>query len=130
MFFITAAFWSESAEEAMFEKLYRQFHADIYQRIYYILQNSEDVEDAMQETWLCVIKHIHKFHGKEDYLNRAYIMKIARNQAISVLRKKRKEMGILCEQEIAELLCLNENTVWTRLRRGKMQLMELLKKEE
>ena len=32
-------------------------------------------------------------------------------------------------KEIATLLNLKENTVWSRLRRGRLQLIELLKKE-
>ena len=178
MFFIAFALLSEETDRLTFEKLYQKFHEDIYRRIYYILQSHEESEDAMQETWISVVKNIHKFYDKEDYLIRAYIMKIARNQAISILRKKRKEEAIMCEmdleelsdnkelfracddcgvelvlkcvnrldliyrevlnlyyfhehslKEIATLLNLKENTVWSRLRRGRLQLIELLKKE-
>ena len=51
------------------------------------------------------IDNIEKFRGKDDDSIKAYIMRIARNQSISILRIKQKEAKILCdinEIEIAD----------------------------
>ena len=133
----------------------------------------------MQETWLGVSKCIKKFRDKDDDSIRAYIMKIARNQSVSILRTKRKEEIFMCDIDLTEMpddrelfrLCddcdvseilacmeqlgntysdvlkfyyyyqhslkeismlfnISEDTAWTRLRRGKKMLIDLLKRRE
>jgi RNA polymerase sigma-70 factor (ECF subfamily) len=74
-----------------FNQIYHKYHDDILRRVYNILRNEEDTKDAMQETWIRVLKSMEVLHGKEDAVVRTYIMTIARNQSISILRKKKKE---------------------------------------
>ena len=74
-----------------FERIYRAYHDDICRRVYYILRNEEDTKDIMQETWIRVLKSMDVFCGKDEPLTKAYIMTIARNQSLSLLRKRKKE---------------------------------------
>lgn len=166
----------EEVDRLNFERIYHKYHDDIFRRTLYILKNQEDAQDAMQETWIGVLKCIKKLRDKDDASIRAYIMKIARNQSVSILRTKRKEEVLMCDidladmaddrelfrlcddqdvsgilacieqlsdtysdvlkfyyfykhslKEISKLFNISEDTAWTRLRRGKKMLIELLK---
>ncbi len=90
-------------ERLCFEQIYDKYHLDIYKRIRNLLRDEEDAKDVMQETWVRVIDHISKFQGKDEDAVRAYLMRIARNQAISHLRTKQKELSMTCELDGAEL---------------------------
>ena len=136
----------------------------------------------MQNVWQSVAENLAFFRGKSDASVRAYLLRIARNQAITILRETQKaetffsdedvssvaddfdtEAILLaaCEmtdseeilqalraldtpyrdvlvfyylhghstKEIARLLHWNENTVRTRLARGREKLAYLLRKE-
>lgn len=85
-----------------FERYYRKYAEDIFGRIYSILKNREDAEDVMQETWRTVVEHIAKFRGKDDREVRAYIMRIAHNRAIDVLRGKKRERELFRELTLVE----------------------------
>ena len=94
----------EEVDKNKFEAIYRKYHDDIYKRTYRILGSEDDVKDAMQETWLSVLKNIKEFRDKDEGSTKAYIMTIARNQAISILRIKRKEDKLLCDMDTSELV--------------------------
>ncbi len=175
MFMFYLSMIDEEVDRLNFEVIYQKFHDEIFKRALYILKNQTDAQDAMQETWVGILKNIKKFRDKDESSIRAYIMKIARNQSVSILRNKKREDSIVCDmdsiemidddvlfricdaqsvedivacikqlddmygdvlnlyyfheyslKEIAKLLNIKENTAWTRLRRGKKMLMELL----
>ncbi len=86
-----------------FELIYKKYHQDVYKRILNILHNEEDTKDVMQETWTRVIGHIGKFRGKDEDSVRAYLLRIAHNQAISFLRVRKREIARTCDLESVEL---------------------------
>lgn len=94
----------EEVDKRNFERIYLKYHDDILRRTYNILRNDEDVKDAMQETWFSVLKSMSLFRDKDEGSIRAYIMSIARNQSISILRKKRKEADLFYDIESVELI--------------------------
>ena len=94
----------EDADRQNFERIYVKYHDDILRRTYGILKNNEDVKDVMQDTWLSVLKSMPLFRDKDEGAIKAYIMSIARNQSISILRKKRKEEELFLDMESSELI--------------------------
>ena len=46
--------------------LYQKINAVIYKRVYSILKNNQDTEDALQETWEKVMKNFNKIKN-ENY---------------------------------------------------------------
>lgn len=94
----------KKADKQTFEQIYRKHHEDIFRCTYHLLGNDRDVEDAMQETWLGVLKSMPLLKDRDDSFVRAYIMGIARNQSIAVIRKRRREAGVFCDMEKAELI--------------------------
>ncbi|MBE6665033.1 MAG: sigma-70 family RNA polymerase sigma factor [Ruminococcaceae bacterium] len=91
-------------EKRTFEQIYLKYHDDILKRTYRILRNDEDVKDVMQETWLRVLKSMELFCDKDEGTVKAYIMSIARNQSISVFRKRRKEKALFNHCQSEELI--------------------------
>ena len=60
-----------------------------------ITKNRADAEDAVQNAFLNVVKHIHRFRGGNGY---GFLMKITQNAALDVLRARgrRAEVDIDC----------------------------------
>ena len=94
----------EEVDKRNFEQIYLKYQEDILRRTYNILRNDEDVKDAMQEIWFSVLKSMLLFRDKDEGSIRAYIMSIARNQSISILRKRRKEVDLFSDIESMELI--------------------------
>ena len=82
-----------------FERIYRKYEKDVFRRIRRLLKNNEDAEDAMQNTWLAIAENITFFRTADEISIRAYILRIARNQAVSLYRKRRREEDMTCDME-------------------------------
>ncbi len=59
----------------------------VYGLAYRILQQTQDAEDATQQTFLALIEHIADF--REESSVATWVLKIATNHALKILRKKR-----------------------------------------
>lgn len=94
----------EKVDRVNFERIYNKYHDDILKRSYNILRNDADAKDALQETWISVLKNIDKIRDKDEGTVRAYIMTIAKNQSISILRKRKKEATLLSNIDSIELV--------------------------
>lgn len=94
----------EKIDKMDFEQIYLNFHDDVLKRIQNILKNEEDIKDVVQLTWLTVLKNMSLFQNKDEQSIKAYIIAIARNQSISIIRKRRKEADLFhqIESETAE----------------------------
>lgn len=90
-------------DQMLFEQLYRKYEKDVFRRICRFLKNREDAEDAMQNTWLVITKNIGFYRGLSDASIRAYILRIARNQAVSLYRRKRREEDMSCDVELTDI---------------------------
>lgn len=97
-------------DKAEFERIYYQYGESIFRKTLYILKNQHDAEDAVQETWLKVAKNMHHLHGKEDKTVCAYVMKIAQNQALTLLRQRNKDAS--CEKEDFDEPAIHEDALF------------------
>jgi RNA polymerase sigma-70 factor (ECF subfamily) len=59
----------------------------VYGLTFRILQHAQDAEDATQQTFLALIEHMADF--REDSSVATWVLKIATNNALKILRKKR-----------------------------------------
>ena len=89
-------------DQINFERIYRKYYDSVFRRAYTILHNQQDTEDVVQETWTKVLENIEMFRGKNDQAIGAYIMRIARNQSITVLRKRGREKKLIGYVGISE----------------------------
>ena len=92
----------EELDKQDFEKIYRKYHDDIYRRSYHMLRDVEDVNEAMQETWMGVLQKLPVLRGRDEVFVKSYVMSIARNQSIAVLRRKKKDSVVFSDTELVE----------------------------
>jgi RNA polymerase sigma-70 factor (ECF subfamily) len=72
---------------AAFQKLVAQLQPRVYGLTFRILQQAHDAEDATQQTFLALIEHIADF--REESSVATWVLRIATNNALKILRKKR-----------------------------------------
>ncbi|MEI4803500.1 RNA polymerase sigma factor [Bacillus sp. FJAT-51639] len=75
------------------EELYELYEQKIYHVAYSILNNVQQAEDAVQETFMTLYQNLEKLRGLNTQELKRYILRIAKNKAIDNYRKnKRQEM--------------------------------------
>lgn len=74
-------------EPALFEILMRRHNQRVYRTIRAILRTDDEVEDAMQSTYLKAYANLAQFQG--DALFSTWLTRIAVNEALGRLRRKR-----------------------------------------
>ena len=86
-----------------FKSIYDRYADDVFKRIYPLVKNQQDAEDIMQETWIAVAENIRFYRGKDEADTRAYILRIAKNRAITFYHTHEKEKDRLCDMELMDL---------------------------
>lgn len=77
-------------QDAFYAELYDR-HADkIYRRCYFILKNEAEAADATQDIFTKIFMNISQF--KNDQKFSAWIMSIARNYCIDIIRKNKRSL--------------------------------------
>ncbi len=74
-------------EKVRFEQIYQKYRGLMYRVADSVLHNSQDAEDAVQNAFLRIIQHFSKFQSARDLAPQLVV--ITKNEAISVLRKKK-----------------------------------------
>lgn len=70
-----------------FDELFHLYSRRIYRTIFAITKNSEDAEDAMQESFLRAFLAISRFEGRANFYS--WLTRIAINTSLMILRKRR-----------------------------------------
>lgn len=78
---------AKAGDFAAFQQLIIQLQPRVFGLVLRILQQAQDAEDATQQTFLALVEHLHDFRG-ESALS-TWVLKIASNNALKILRKKR-----------------------------------------
>lgn len=76
-------------DRAEFARLVEQYSPMIYRLGLKMLNNPQDAEDILQETFIKAYKHINKFDGRSSVST--WLYRIATNEALMSLRKKRPD---------------------------------------
>lgn len=80
-------------ERRIFSELYNQYgNAMLRVARRYFPEDPQDAEDAVQNAWLKVVKNILKIQEIPCKKRGAYLVIIVRNEAITILRKRRREL--------------------------------------
>jgi len=82
---------ARSGEQWALDELYRRHYSQIYALCYRILGRSEDAEDAMQAAFVHAFRELPGFRG--DCLARTWLYRIATNEAINALRKRKRSVS-------------------------------------
>ena len=78
------------ADRQRFIQLYDLHHVQVEQTAMRILKDQHDSEDAVQSTFLQIIKHFHKVYEIPCKNLSFWIISIVKNEALMILRKKKR----------------------------------------
>lgn len=78
---------AKQGDFAAFQELIASLQPRVYGLTFRILQQTQDAEDATQQTFLALIEHILDF--REESSVATWVLRIATNHALKILRKKR-----------------------------------------
>ena len=94
--------------QIMIEQLIERYQEPLYWHVRRMVVGHEDAEDVLQETFIKIFQHLSDLQKNES--ERAWVYRIATNEALQWLRTKR-EMVYLDDEEV-ELKPLLD-TLWT-----------------
>ncbi|MFC4557420.1 RNA polymerase sigma factor SigX [Virgibacillus kekensis] len=81
--------------KAVFEKIYDEYHQDLYQFIFYMVKDKETCEDLVQEVYIKVINSYDSFKG--DSSKKTWLFSIARHVTIDYFRRKKRKRKRISE---------------------------------
>jgi RNA polymerase sigma-70 factor, ECF subfamily len=86
-------------DTAAFELLMRRHNGRVFRAIRAILRDEDEVEDAMQQSYLSAFTHLGDFGGRARFST--WLVRIAVNEALARLRR-RKRVTLLDDEEAEE----------------------------
>lgn len=95
-----------------FGDLIGKYERKIFRLAQHITQNREDAEDVLQETFLKAYEHLNQFQGNSKFYT--WIVRIAVNQALMKLRKRKSDKTISMDEGIdtGEDVVVREIAAW------------------
>jgi RNA polymerase sigma-70 factor, ECF subfamily len=72
----------------VFQELYKKYHHDIFQFLFYMVKDRNLAEDLVQEVYVKVLKSYAKFKG--DSSEKTWLFSIARHVAIDYFRRQKR----------------------------------------
>jgi RNA polymerase sigma-70 factor, ECF subfamily len=81
-----------------FNELLRRYERKIFRLALHITQNREDAEDVLQESFLKAYEHLDQFQGQSKFYT--WIVRIAVNQALMKLRKRKSDRSVSLDETI------------------------------
>jgi RNA polymerase sigma-70 factor (ECF subfamily) len=85
-------------DAAAFSVLVGRYEGKIFRLAMNITQNREDAEDVLQEAFLKAYEHLDQFQGNSKFYT--WIVRIAVNQALMKLRKRRSDKAVSLDEQI------------------------------
>lgn len=81
-----------AGDRAEFPRLVDAYSSPIYRLGLRMLGNPQDAEDVLQNTFISVLTHIPEFEGRSSLAT--WLYRIAANEALMLLRKKKPEVNL------------------------------------
>lgn len=91
------------------EELYEIYEQKIYSVAYLILNNVQQAEDVVQETFITLYNNLEKLNSLDIQEIKLYILRIAKNKAIDSYRKNKRQGELLEEYQRESLEIADEN---------------------
>lgn len=79
-----------AGDRAAFSQLVEAYSGKLYRLSLKMLQNPQDAEDVLQETFIKAFKHVRNFDGRSSIST--WLYRIATNEALMLLRRKQPDM--------------------------------------
>src|SRR6478672_8214930 len=89
---------SRERDTRAFGELVRRYEGKIFRLAQHVTQNREDAEDVLQETFMKAYEHLDQFKGDSRFYT--WIVRIAVNQALMKLRKRKTDRSVSLDEQI------------------------------
>jgi RNA polymerase sigma-70 factor, ECF subfamily len=89
---------SKEGDSRAFNELVRRYESKIFRLAQHITQNREDAEDVLQESFLKAYEHLDQFKGDSKFYT--WIVRIAVNQALMKLRRRKTSKAVSLDEQI------------------------------
>ena len=89
---------ARQGDASAFSELLRRYESKIFRLALHITQYREDGEDVLQETFLKAYEHLDQFQGQSKFYT--WIVRIAVNQALMKLRKRKSDRSVSLDDTI------------------------------
>lgn len=103
---------ARQGDDNAFSTLVNRYNRKIFRLAKNITQNDEDAEDVLQDAFLKAYTHLDSFHGDSKFYT--WVVRIAVNEALMKLRKRRSDKTVSLDEEIdtGEEQVTREIAVW------------------
>ena len=117
----------DTAEKKFFREIYENYKDEMFYTAYVILENVQDTEDVLQETFIALLSNMDKMKGNSPQKNWNYIATIVKNKAITLYNKRKKRTdrelplteelvaNIVDEEFDIKILTIEQRQVLTKL---------------
>jgi RNA polymerase sigma-70 factor, ECF subfamily len=89
---------AKAGDVSAFEQLVRQYDRNVFRIAQHITQNREDAEDVVQDAFLKAYENLKNFQEQSKFYT--WLVRIAVNEALMRLRRRRPERMISLDEEI------------------------------
>jgi RNA polymerase sigma-70 factor, ECF subfamily len=89
---------SREGDTRAFGELVRRYEGKIFRLAQHVTQNREDAEDVLQETFMKAYEHLDQFKGDSKFYT--WIVRIAVNQALMKLRRRKTDKSVSLDEQI------------------------------
>jgi len=89
---------ARAGDDTAFSELLERYERKILRLAKNITQNDEDAEDVLQETFLKAYSHLENFKGDSRFYT--WIVRIAVNESLMKLRKRKSDKTVSLDQEL------------------------------
>lgn len=79
--------------EFVFEDLYRKYHQDLFQFVFYMTRDRTLTEDLVQEVYIRVMRSYNSFRGESS--EKTWLFSIARNVTIDYFRSQNRKKNFI-----------------------------------
>jgi hypothetical protein len=103
---------AKTGDAAAFSVLIGRYEGKIFRLAMNITQNREDAEDVLQEAFFKAYEHLDQFQGNSKFYT--WVVRIAVNQALMKLRKRKSDRTISLDEQIdtGEDMVIREVAAW------------------
>lgn len=87
----------KNGDYAAFEEIVKRYDRKLFRIAQYLMHNREDAEDAVQEAFVKAFQHLDQF--REDAKFSTWLTRIAMNQSLMMLRKRRSAKEVSLDED-------------------------------
>ncbi|MEA2256409.1 MAG: hypothetical protein QOG35_2454 [Solirubrobacteraceae bacterium] len=89
---------ASAGDRRAFQAIYERHHQGLYRYCHSILRSPDDARDALQSTWVAVLRSLEG--ERREIALKPWLYRIAHNESISVLRRRRPQEEIAAAADV------------------------------